>query len=147
MRAVRAVEAICFRRQAHLLHHGQAGVRNVQQSVLFTGIHGHPVFAGHRGVYEFDVDIGSHTFDITIAPLFERIGRRGAATLFKGPLVTAARGVRLNFVGGAIHNIDAPAIGLPAGDARREPFIRVGNAPVVLFFEFVFLRVGSRVAP
>src|ERR1035438_5808688 len=43
-------------------------------------------------------------------------------------------------------DVDAAAVGLPARDAAGEMFIGIRDAPVVLLFEFVLYRAGSRIA-
>ena len=54
--------------------------------------------------------------------------------------------MRFDFVGRAVFNIDAAAIGLPSRDTRREPVVGVGDAAIMLFAEFVFFGVRSRIA-
>jgi hypothetical protein len=55
--------------------------------------------------------------------------------------------VRINLIGGAIHDVDATAVRLPSGNTRREVFVGVSDAAVVLFFVFVFDRVRGGIAP
>ena len=54
--------------------------------------------------------------------------------------------MRFDFVGRAVYNIDAAAIGLPSRDTRREMLVGVGDAAVMLFLEFVFFGVRSGIA-
>ena len=42
-----------------------------------------------------------------------------------------------DFVRRAVGNVDAAAVGLPAGDTGSEVLVGVGDAAVVLFLEFV----------
>ena len=63
-----------------------------------------------------------------------------------GPLVAAAGGMRLDFVGRAEGDVDAAAVGLPAGNARGEALVGVGDAAVVLFLELVLGGVRRGVA-
>ena len=55
-----------------------------------------------------------------------------------GRSIGAAGRVRLDFGGRAERDIDAAAVGLPARNTRSIPLVRIGDAAVVLFFEFVF---------
>ena len=43
----------------------------------------------------------------------------------------------------APNDVDAPPVGFPARNTRREPLVRIRNARVMLFLEFVVYRVGS----
>ena len=52
----------------------------------------------------------------------------------------------LFFVGRAVGDVDAAAIGFPAGDAGGESLVGVSDAAVVLFLEFVFDGVRGGVA-
>src|SRR5438046_10765385 len=40
------------------------------------------------------------------------------------------------------NDVDAPPVGFPAGNTRREPLIRIRNARVMLFLEFVVYGIG-----
>ena len=51
-------------------------------------------------------------------------------------------GIRL-----AVHDVHATAVGAPSRNARGKMLVGVGDAPVVLFLEFVFFRVRSGIAP
>src|SRR5581483_9343096 len=144
--AIGIVEAVGLGCQTHLLHQGQAGVGHVQQGVLFGGVHRHAVFAGHGGIDELDDDVAAYVFDVAIAPLLEGIGGRGAAALFRGTFIGSARGVRLDLIRRPVHNVDAAAIGFPAGDTRSVVLVGVGDTAVVLFLELVFDRIGGRIA-
>src|SRR5208337_1454514 len=74
-------------------------------------------------------------------------GGRFAAALFHGPLVCAARGMRLDFLRRAVNDVNPPAIRLPAGDPRRIVVVGVRNAAVVLFLKLVLFGVRRGVAP
>ena len=52
----------------------------------------------------------------------------------------------LNLVRLAEHDVNAAAVGLPSRDARGKMLVGIRDAPIVLFFEFVFLGVGRRIA-
>src|SRR5579864_1256247 len=54
--------------------------------------------------------------------------------------------MRFHFIGLAVHDVDAAAVGLPAGDACGEVLVGVGDALVVLFFVFVLFGVRRRIA-
>src|SRR5579862_2226557 len=51
-----------------------------------------------------------------------------------------------DFVGWPINDVGAAAVGLPARDARRVMLVCIRDAPVMLFFELVFLGIGSGIA-
>ena len=144
--AVGIVEALRLVGHAHLLHQGEAGAGNVQQGVLFRRVHGHAELARHGGVDELDDDVVADAFDVAIAPLLEGEGGGLAAALFRGPLIGAARGVVFDFVRRAVRDVDAAAVGLPAGDARGVVLVGVRDAAVVLFLELVFDGVRGGVA-
>ena len=140
------LKALRLAGQAHLFHQGEAGAGNIEQSVLFRRVHGHVVLARHGGVDELDDDVVADAFDVAVAPLLERIGGGFAAAFFHGPLVGAAGGMRFDFVRRPVHDVDAAAVGLPAGDARSVMLVGVRDAPVVLFLELVFFGVGRGIA-
>ena len=52
----------------------------------------------------------------------------------------------VNLVGWTPRDINASAVGSPARHPRREVFVGVGNAAVVLFLEFILRRVRSWIA-
>ena len=54
--------------------------------------------------------------------------------------------MRFDFVGRAVRDVDAAAIGLPAGDAGSVMLVGVSDAAVVLFLELVLYGVGSGIA-
>src|SRR5439155_9997314 len=128
------IETVGLRSQTHLLHQREAGVGDHQQGVLLGRVHGHAVFAGHRGIHEFDDDVGADTLDPAIAPLLEGVSGGGAAALFRGTLIAAAGGVRFDLVGGPEGDVDTAAVALPARDARGVTLIGVGDATVVFLF-------------
>ncbi len=144
--AVGAVEAVGLVGQSHGLHHGEAGARHVEQGVLFGGVHGHVILARHGGVDELDDDVGADAFDLAVAPLFEGEGGSFAAALFGRPLVAAAGGMGFDFVGRAVSDVDAPAVGLPAGNARSVMLVGVSDAAVVLFLELVLDGIRGGIA-
>src|SRR5262249_53335577 len=90
-------------------------------------------------------DVAADAFDVAVAPLLEREGRSRSAALFRRPFVAAARRMRFLLVRRAVRNIDAATIRLPARNSARELLVRIRDAPVVLFLEFVFDRVRSGV--
>ena len=69
-------------------------------------------------VHEFDDDVRADALDVAIEPLLERECGCGAAALFRGLAVRAAGGMRLLLVGRAVGDVDAAAVGLPAGEIR-----------------------------
>ena len=147
VRAVGILEALGFGGEPHLFHQGETGAGNIGQCVLLRRVHGHVVLARHGGIYELDDDVGANAFQVAVAPLLKRIGGSFTAALFHGSLVGAARGMRLDFVGRAISDINASAVGFPAGDARSVMVVGVRDAAVVLFLELVLFGVRGGVAP
>ena len=49
-------------------------------------------------------------------------------------------------VGLSVHDVDAAAIGLPAGNAGSEMLVRIGDSFVVLLAIFIFVGVGIGIA-
>src|SRR5581483_10947426 len=95
---------------------------------------------------EFDDDFLADPLNVAVPPCFE--GERGglAATFFHRTLVASAGGMRLDFVRLAEDDVDAPAIGLPAGNASREMLVGISDALVVFLFEFVLFGVRRGIA-
>ena len=85
-------------------------------------------------VHKLDDDVGAHPSDEAVAQLLGCIGG------------SAAGSVRFDFVGRSVGDINAAAVGLPPGNARREMLVGVGDPAVVFFLELVFAvpGVGSR---
>src|SRR6185312_8630188 len=79
-------------------------------------------------------------------PVLERVGRRLAAALFHGPLITAARRMRIDLIRGAILDVDHPAVGFPTRDSGSIVVVRVGDTAVQFFFIFVFFGIRRRIA-
>ena len=105
------------------------------------------IVAAHAGVDEFNDDFLSDSFEITIAPGFKRERGRRAPAFFHGSLVSSARGMGLNLVRLAEHDVNPSAIRLPSRNAGRKMLVRVSNTRVVIFLVFVLFGVGSGVAP
>ena len=145
--AVGAREPGGLGRHAHGLHVGEARVRNVQQRVFFTRINRQMVFAGHRGINEFQHHVLADAFDVTVTPSLKRIGGGLSATLFLGTNVRPAARVGVYFISRPVHDVDSPAIRLPARNPGGEMLVGVSDAAVVLLFEFIFLAAGIRIAP
>src|SRR5262249_47628740 len=139
-------DAVGFRRQAELFGQRQTRVRGVKQRVFFIGAARDVVFARTGRVDEFNLDVRTDSLDEAIPPYFEGIGRRRAAAFPGGAVVAAARGVRFDLIRLAEHDIDAPAVGLPPGDAAGVMLVGVGDALVMLFAVFVDVGVGVGIA-
>ena len=146
LQAVAAAEPLRLAGHAHLLVHREPCVGRVEQSVFLGAIHRHVIFAAHASVDELDDDLLPDSFEITVSPIFKREGRRLATAFGHGPLITSARGMRLDLVGLAVHDVDAAPVRFPARNAGGEMLIGVGNSLVVLFFVFVLFRVRSGIA-
>src|SRR5262245_26286318 len=142
-------DAVGLRRQAELFGQRQARVRGVKQRVFFIGAAGDEVFARAGRVYKFDLDVRTYSLDVAIPPDFEGIGRRRATAFPGGAVVAAARWVRFDLIGLAEHDVDAPAVGLPSGDAAGVMLVGVGDALVILFAVFVnvCVRIGIASVP
>ena len=146
VRAVRAREAIRLRSHAHGFQQAQTRPGNVQERVLFRGIHGQVVFARAAGIDEFQDNVLAYAFQVAPAPGFPWVRSSGASTLFHRSVVGAAGRVRLNFVRPTPHDVHAATIGFPARDARSKMFVRVSNPAVMLFLEIVVREVGIAAA-
>src|SRR5207248_3427528 len=83
----------------------------------------------------------------TITPGFEWVGRGFAATLFHRTLVGATARVRVDLVRFAIHDVHATTISFPSRNAGCEVLVGISDTRVMLFFEFVFYRIGRGITP
>src|SRR4051794_40588259 len=86
-----------------------------------------------------------HNLQIPVRPFLKCIRLSGSTTLFERSFVSSTGRMVLNFVRLSIKNIDAAAIGLPSRLAGSKALVRIGNAFVVFFSEFVFNRVRRRI--
>src|SRR5205814_544672 len=85
--------------------------------------------------------------DVAIEPLLKWESGNRAAALFGRPPVAAPGRVRLLFVRRPVDDIDLAAIGLPSRNySVGEVFVGIRNAPIVLFFVFIFDGARSGVA-
>ena len=107
---------------------------------------GQVIIAARAGIDELQVDVLTDSFEIAITPILVRIGGGGAAALLLRTIVGAAGGMRLDLVGGAPHDVNAAAIGLPAWNAGSEMLVGISDAAIVLFLVLVFRSVGSGIA-
>src|SRR5262249_62095746 len=108
-------------------------------------IPGNVVLARSRRIDEFYFNIRSYSLDVAIPPHFEGIRCGRPSTLVGRPVIGSAVRVRFDLVRLAIHYVDAPAVGLPPGYARRVMFVRILLALVVLIFVFILRCIGIRV--
>ena len=118
----------------------------MQQRVLLAAVDGEVVVAALAGIHKLQVDVLADAFEIAVVPDLKREGRGLAAAFFHGPLVAAAGGVRVDRVRLAEGDIDVAAIRLPARLAGGKVLVGIGDAPVVLFAEFVLRRIRIGVA-
>ena len=130
----------------HLFILRKARAGNVLQSVFLAAVDGEVVVAALAGVDKLQVDVFADALQIAVVPDLEWERRGLAAALFHGPLIHAAGGMRVNRVRRSPHNVDAPAIRLPARLASRKMLVGIGDAPVVLFAKLVFRGIGIGVA-
>ena len=104
------------------------------------------IVAAHTGVDELDDDLLSDTFKIAIPPSLERICGSLTTALFHRTIVGAAAGMRLDFIRLAVHDVHATAISFPSGNTGGKVFVRVSNALVMLFLEFVLYGIRRWIA-
>src|SRR5262249_50415693 len=135
-------EAVGFVGHAHGFHVRQPGVGHVKQRILARAVHGHFVGAAVAIIHEFNFDFLADALQVTVAPYLEWIGRRGPAAFLGSALVGTAHGMGINTVGLPVHDVDAPAVGLPPGQARGKMLVGVLDAPIM--FVFVFVLRGIR---
>src|SRR6185437_10397649 len=105
--------------------------------------------AALAGIDELQIDVLADAFQIAVVPYLERIGRRRTATLFHGPLVLAAGGMRLLIVRWPPRNIDVAAVRQIAGLAGGEVVVGIRDAGKDLVAVFIVrgIRVGIPPAP
>src|SRR5208283_6023867 len=106
----------------------------------------HVIVAAHAVVDKFDDHFLPDAFNVAIAPGFKRERGGLAAAFFHGALISAAGGVSVNLIRRSKHDVHPAAVGLPAGDAGGIMLVGICDAPVMLFFKFVLVGVGSGVA-
>src|SRR5262249_50179179 len=82
---------------------------------------------------------------MAIAPDFERISNCLSAAFFGRAQIRPARRMQFDRVRGAVQNVYAPTIRLPAGHARGKMVIGVRAAALIFFFVFVLLVVRTRI--
>src|SRR5208282_6618575 len=97
--------------------------------------------AALAGIDEFKNDLLADSFDVTIAPIFERKSRSLAATFFDRTLVGAARRMRVDLIWRPVRDVNAPAVRPPPRNTGSEVFVGVGAPPVVLFLILVLRRI------
>ena len=118
----------------------------MQQSILLVGVARDAILAATRRIYEFNFNSRSYAGQVTIKPALKRIGRSRTTAFIRFAVVSAARRVSFSLVRLAVHDPDAAAVGLPAGNARREMFVRVSDTFVIFLAIFVFVGVRVRIA-
>ena len=89
----------------------------MQQRVFFIRITRDAILAAARRIDEFDFDSGSNTGNVAIKPVLERISRGRTAAFVRLALVRCRPTGVFPSVRLAVHDVDAAAIGLPAGNA------------------------------
>src|SRR5258708_11324283 len=142
----RTIKALGLVGQAHLFVLGQAAARSMQQCVLPAAIHGHLVGAALAIIYKLDDHFLTDALDVAITPIVKG-ERRGAATaLFLRTLIVTSPRMRVDFVGGTVHDINAAAVGQPTRHAGREVLIGILDAAIVLVLKFVIFAVGVGIA-
>lgn len=104
------------------------------------------VFASAGWIYEPQFDVIADVVEMAIAPDVKRVDGGRTAALLGRTIVGAACGVRIDFVGRPVKNVNPTAIGSPTGDARGEMLIGVSNAAIVLFAEGILWRIGIGIA-
>ena len=137
---------ISFARKAHLFGHRQPGVGNHQESIFLVGVASDAIFATAGRIDELNFYSRTDAGEIAIEPALERISGGRSAALGWLALVRAAGRMAVFLVGLSVHDVDAAAIGLPAGNAGSEMLVRIGDSFVVLLAIFIFVGVGIGIA-
>src|ERR1017187_3303752 len=101
------------------------------------------VLAAHGLVDEFEHYVSANALDVAVAPGLERKSLALAAALILRELIRSTGRVGFDFIRWAVNDVRPAAIGFPAGDAGSEALIGVGDAAVVLFFEFILFGIRS----
>ena len=109
----------------------------MRKGVFLARIGAHVIFAGATRIHEFDFNVFSNPFQMTVAPQFPWIRGGGTASLFKRTIIGAASRMRFHFIGLTPDDIDTAAVGFPAGNTGSEVLVSVGEAAVMLFPECV----------
>ena len=90
-----ALQAIASRKTVrlaappHLFVHRQARVRDHQQCVFLTAIHGHLIRAAHAVVHEFNNYFFPDSINVPVTPILKGIGGRLSTTFFHGSFIAA----------------------------------------------------------
>src|SRR5579859_2586576 len=147
MRPIGIRESGRLGRHSLLLREGQAGTRNIKHRVFFRRVGGQAEFASARRIHEFQLYVLADTFNIVIRPIFIGVGLRLATALVQGPVPSLALSVAFKVIRLAVHDVDAAAIGSPAGNAGRVMLVSIGDAAIVLFFYGIIDRIRIRIAP
>ena len=114
---------------------------------VFLGrVHGDVILVGHGRIDKFNGHVRTAAFEIPVAPSLIGEERGLAAAFLDIALAGAARSMGIILVRRAELDIDLPAVGFPAGNARSETVIGPRDAAIVLFLELVFFGVRGRIA-
>ncbi len=130
-----------------LLGESQASSGNVKQSVFFRGVGGQTEFASAAGIHKLQLYVLANALNIVVGPIFEGVGLCFTAALIQRALVVFPLRVALKRVGLTVHDVNAAAIGSPAGNAGRKMLIGISDAAIMLFFHRIIDRIRIGIAP
>ena len=147
VRSVGITEPVVFRGSPFLFQLGQPRSRNIHQRVLFAGVRGEVILAGHRGVHEFQVNVLADSLQIAVVPVFEGECGSFSAALVRGTLVVPSGRMLVYAVGRPPHDVDPAAVGFPPGQSCGKMLVGVRDAAIMLFLERVLGRIGIGIAP
>ena len=82
-----------------------------------------------------------------VIPNFVRKGARRSSAFRDGTVISSSCGEAVDIGWWAVGNVNPSSVGCPSVDSRFEMIVGVGNAPVVLFLEFVKSCARVGVAP
>jgi hypothetical protein len=105
------------------------------------------ILATHAGIHKFNFYLLSNTLQVPVPPGLEWERGGLSPAFFLRTHVLPAGWMRIDFVCRTIHDVHLSAIRAPARNPGGEMLIGIRDAPVMLFFEFVFYRVRGGVAP
>src|SRR5690606_20112720 len=84
---------------------------------------------------------------MAVIPSLVSVCRCRTAAFIIRSVVNLARRMRFHRIRLAPGDVNAAAVGTPTGNARCKMLIRVRDALVIFFAEFVLFRIGVRIAP
>ena len=135
MRPIRILKTGRFGRHALLLSESQSRPGHIKQGVFFRWVGSQAELARATGIHKFQFNIFADALNVVVRPIFEGIRLRFAAALIQRPLVVLALCMAFKRVRLAVHDVDAAAVGSPAGNAGCKMLVGIGDAPIMLFLD------------